>query len=215
MVTNDRQRRIFLRVLIGLAVGFAVSAIAIFVAWSEIGTTGDLRIRQMITQRTLRDVDEAIQSYRDMNHALPALLSDLKGLKDAYLPFDDNGDIVDSWDRPFIYSRDGTSYVAISYGRDGAPGGVGLDCDLSTSMPDPPEALPTFHQFLFELPTEGIIGSCVFCGVLAVVLTLILVKPPELTLRGMIAVTPRIIVTIIGALMLSAVISVLHIPSGH
>ena len=45
---------------------------------------------------------------------------------------------VDPWGNPFVYlipGRAGESYEVISYGADGAPGGVEYDADLSSSDP--------------------------------------------------------------------------------
>ncbi len=38
----------------------------------------------------------------------------------------------DPWDRPYVYRNSGSRYEVLSYGADGAPGGEGLDADITS-----------------------------------------------------------------------------------
>ena len=39
-------------------------------------------------------------------------------------------DLTDPWGRPYLYRSDGRTFSVATYGRDGAPGGLGPDADL-------------------------------------------------------------------------------------
>jgi general secretion pathway protein G len=42
----------------------------------------------------------------------------------------------DAWGREFLYQSDGKTYLVRSLGKDGKPGGSGVDADLSTDDPN-------------------------------------------------------------------------------
>ncbi len=63
---------------------------------------------------------------------------------------------VDAWNQPYSYSKYDGGYQLLSLGRDGKPGGEGLDADMNSADMDAenPYAYlmpqPTLHQFLIE-----------------------------------------------------------------
>jgi hypothetical protein len=123
---------------------------------------------------------------------------------------------LDGWERPYTFATDGTNCLITSLGRDGKPGGRGLDCDLSNKDRRPKAAFPTFHQFLFEMPSfGGMIMICLLCGGLAGLLCLAKARMPELTLPGLVLAGFRLGAIIVGTLIVAFMISSLHIPSGH
>jgi general secretion pathway protein G len=170
MVPTDRQLASVFRLFIASLVGLTVCCIAIGVVWRS-GFPAALRARQIATSAQIVHIDEAVQAFRQATGSLPKSLADL-----GDIGLDPDDVRFDVWGHPIIYSEDNGSYIVRSLGRDGKPGGQGLDSDLSASTPHPPEAYPTLYQFLFELPTGGMIAACVFCGSLAIVLTLYLVR---------------------------------------
>ena len=117
---------------------------------------------------------------------------------------------VDGWDRPFLYSTDGEGFLVKSYGRDGKPGGIGLDCDLSTTAPRPEVSHPTLAQFLFDLPSEGIIWTCATAGVLVFLVCLVTTKRMDLTGKSTLDTILTLAVTAAAALGASVVMSALH-----
>lgn len=211
----DRRRKTLVRIMISSFVGVVVAIIAILVAWQNLVDTRHVRPYQWTTQSQIRNVDEAVQEYRQATDAMPNSLDDIRTLVDAGLFFPQDEELLDAWERPFVYSTDGTNYTLISYGRDGKPGGVGLDCDLSNIVPAPPASTPTFLQFLFGKPASGMTWSCIVCGVLAFILSWQLVEPDQLRQGRLVVLAIQLIVTTIGAIIVAAFIAMLHQPSGH
>jgi hypothetical protein len=113
-----------------------------------------------------------------------------------------------------VVSIDGTNLLATSYGRDGKPGGEGLDCDLTSLNPKPAGSLLTFKQFLSERLARGMVITCFVCGGLTFLLSLVTVKLPA-SRTGWTAAILKIGVTIIAAAFVASMIAALHIPSGH
>lgn len=216
-VTRSKACLITVRILIASVVGLSVCGTAILVSWRAFGRDLHPQASQLRTIHLLWKLDVALQAYQETHHALPTSLHDLRSVEDAvhYLPFDEDGVLRDGWDRPLVYSADGAKGTVISYGRDGKPGGIGLDCDLSRSAPFPREAFPTLRQFLFELPTEGVVKSCVWSGVLAFILTIIVVRPVHISERRTAAIATEIGLTVVGTVILSGIITAFHVVSGH
>jgi hypothetical protein len=91
--------------------------------------------------------------------ALPKSLEEVRGALSLQAGFqwDEKGRPLDGWGRPFLYSTDGAKFVITSLGRDGKPGGLGLDCDLSTTNTWPAEYL---QSVLSERPDlHAVLGT--------------------------------------------------------
>jgi hypothetical protein len=172
--------------------------------------------QQDLTKYELETMGETIESYRQKFHVYPRSMGDLAPMLTNQLgDFGPGGEFLDGWQRPFIFLDEGTNCVVISYGRDGKAGGNGLDYDLTSKNPNPKEARPTFKQFLYEMPTGGMIKSCLACGVLAALLAAFTVKVPDFSRQGVVSLAAKLGVTAICAVMVAVFISILHIPSGH
>ena len=65
-------------------------------------------------------------------------------------------------DDPFYYEVKDGEYLVYSLGRDGQPGGVGLDADMYSNNRDESSLMPTFAQFITTKDKEEIVGSNVF-----------------------------------------------------
>jgi hypothetical protein len=105
--------------------------------------------------------------------------------------------------------------LVTSLGRDGQLGGRGPDADLTSKNPKPKESLPTFSQFLANERFHGMIVSSIVCGALAVFLSLLTVRIPDLGKRGITILVLSLCATLIGTLFVTIIITALHIPSGH
>ena len=74
----------------------------------------------------------------------------------------------DPWGHPYHYNKTATGYSLLSLGRDGKPGGVGLDSDIDSEQ-ERIRLEPTLSQFLFDakgsrtLLNVAILASC-FAG---------------------------------------------------
>jgi hypothetical protein len=211
-------KSIVLRLAAAATVGLVVTVISIHVAWLNGRDARTGRLEQWLTQRQLRAIDLAITHYQASSKKPPTSIDEL--LKSPHeIPSPsvrDDGVLLDGWQRPFLFKQDGSNVLVISMGRDGKPGGEGLDCDLSNKDWRPAHSVLTFGQFLWEMPkVRGMILSCLLCGVLAFVLAFATVKASHFTRLGLAALTKRIVATLIGAVVVAWFISALHIPSGH
>ena len=212
---ND-QKQTRLRLILSIAAGLAVATIATIVAWWSIAPSRGIRPQQSYTQYVLEDIRYAIREYRTQTNAIPQQLEDSPMLGEKYWSrFDDERRLLDGWQRPFDYSTDGKNYAVTSFGRDGKPGGFGLNHDLTSANPYPHDAIPTFAQFIGDCPTQGIVGTCIFAGSITSVLCWFLAKPAQLTRPNLFRLAGRIVATVIGAIIVAMCLAGAHIPSGH
>lgn len=111
-----------------------------------------------------------VQHYKEEHKALPATLVDT-GLshfraEDPHRAFDAADDPVDPWGRPYLYYPNGNDFEVKTLGRDGVPGGHGLDADMS-GLRDNPAVFPTLAEFVAD--RTGIDGE-MQCRVLGMML---------------------------------------------
>jgi general secretion pathway protein G len=215
----NKYQRIGIRVAISTNVGVLVAAIAIVVAWRDIGDTNRVRSEQWATRQAISDIKKSLQMYRGAGKPPPKSLEEFRGPGGefpAQFQRDERGrPLVDGWGRPFLYSVEGSEYVVTSLGRDGKPGGVGLDCDLSSLKEWPKEAVPTLGQVLGYPSTRGIICPCLACGVLAFLLSLATVNPRTIEDQGVFPLVVQIGVTILGVLFVAYFLSLVQIANYH
>jgi hypothetical protein len=207
-------QKLMLRFLIAAAVWLIVSGISIYVAWGNAADSNDCRWEQYLTQHTLKLAAGSIAAYRQKFGVSPQSLGDLAKIpnNDPFQLGDDEHPF-DAWGHPMVLSTNTTNLVITSYGRDGKPGGIGLDCDLTTENWNPKEARPTFQQFLHDMPTGGMILSCFVCGSFAGLLSFLIVKIPDLSRYEMIKLVFKLIVMVLAAVFMASVIAGLHIPT--
>ena len=95
----------------------------------------EVRPEQWATRQAICEIEELVHAYHAGTKALPKSLEEVRGALSLQASFqwDEKGRPLDGWGRPFLYSTDGAKFVIISLGRDGKPGGLGLDCDLSNT----------------------------------------------------------------------------------
>lgn len=213
----DKRRQIIVRLLIALLVGTTVCVVATVSAWQVCHMDPWFELgQQWETLHKMRQIESAIDVYRQEMGLPPASFANLEGTEGIYEPIED-GIIRDAWDHPLVYSQEGADYTVRSYGRDGKPGGAGLDRDLltPTSNIDWFAVGPTLYQYVFEMGTEGVIASFAVSGALAFVLTLALVKPPKLTALGILSAAVKIALTAGVALITAAIMAFSHVPVGH
>ena len=214
--TGQRMHR-GLRLLLSSAAGLTVTILSLLSAWRGPGTHPSFRSRQDNTQYRLRTIEQAIQRHIETTGKPPSALGELQEVREGRLWVGRDGSVRDCWDRPVHYSVDGGKHLVVSYGRDGKPGGRGLDCDLSSADPTPPESLPTFGQFLLDLPTGSLVWTSVLGGVVVFLLAFCTIKKDLYATMpaGAISIAINLAVTVIAALLFASFISVLHIPTGH
>ena len=212
---GSKWANIAFRLVVSISVWITVSAISINTAWKSGRKAPAGRLDQWRTQMTLGEINRALVLYEAEFHGPPASLDQLGKLENFNLSFENDGSLKDGWGRPFRYRVDGTNCLITSYGRDGKPGGEGLDCDLNNKNLKSEESLPTFHQFIHDMPTGGMIQSCVICGGLAFLLSFFMIKLPKPEVLSYLETVLTLGVTLVGAIIVATIIAALHVPSGH
>lgn len=82
-----------------------------------------------VVKRDLQNLDDAMKVYAAKTGLTPETGNAMNALVGAHVIAQP---AVDPWGHEYIYVKEGTLPVFISYGRDGAPGGSGDDADLSS-----------------------------------------------------------------------------------
>jgi hypothetical protein len=214
----NKYQRIGIRIAVSTNVGLLVTAVAIVVAWRDIGNMDQIRSEQRTTRQGIRDIERSVQRYRETKATLPESLEEVRGSGGEYsvrFQQDRNGNPLDGWGRPLLYSVTGGEYVITSLGRDGRPGGIGLDCDLSNLKEWPEEAAPSLGQVLAHPSMRGIVRVCLACGVLAFLLSLAIVDPSTIRTQGILPLAITIGLTILGALFIAYFLSLIQIANYH
>lgn len=205
------------RFWIALVFGLIVTGLSLMAAWDTGGRVYYLTYERIRTDFALQAIDEKVNAYRMKHGVLP------RSLKQAGFVETDNGSnssAVDGWRHPFAYSVRGNQYFIVSYGRDGKPGGVGIDYDLSNVKPHPPEAFMTFPQFLAQPGYERMIGVCFISGILTFFIGWNIIKPKDSDKPASLKTDAKVLVIKLAAILLPTlfitfIMIQLHVPSGH
>ncbi len=214
-------RRLLRHLLIALLCGFTVFLILIVAAWYNLrGERNMCRNQDFTRLYGLRKLQAQIVDYHETHGVLP---DDLAEIPDAYAMLNQPGEpLLDSWGNPFQYRCEGQTFELFSYGRDGRPGGVGLDADLYHDQRNRELAQPTFQQFFLtndesEVVRNSFLRAGLMAGCLVVFFTMLslrdTVKSGEKTTTGRyiwFALVVIVISSAVGLFLLP-----LHIPSGH
>ncbi len=157
------KRILVVQLLLGGVYSAILFVLVYAAAWKNL--PGRLRNRpsQYTTEYHVTDLIRVIDEHQKTNGALPVDLNDL-GDSMTRLRYD-------GWGRPLIYKVTGETFTVTSLGRDGRPGGEGIDADLSgPSSTDHSRSnlrivgqihSPTFEQFLTTDDEDEISGSSV------------------------------------------------------
>jgi hypothetical protein len=205
------------RIAISTAVAAVVAATVLLVGWRGIGSWHRFRMEQARTLQALRDFNSNWASYQRQNKSPPQ--EELRSfLQDCY-----RGNMPsDGWGRPFVYSVQDGKPILLSYGRDGKPGGIGLDNDLSNEdLPPvndgslPEKVRPTFSQFFADPSARGVELNCLCSGLLAFGLCLTLVRTITLCVKDVTFLMLKLVFTTGGALATAWFMGFLDIPNQH
>jgi type II secretory pathway pseudopilin PulG len=160
------KRRLFRHAPFAILCGAAVAAVLNLAAWYNLRDQPNVCRRQGDTRRTLRMIQQQIDSYHEEHGELPDALADIPDLRGSWT--DPAGPPKDEWGNRIHYRTDGSTFELQSHGRDGRPGGIGLDADLFHDGRNHERALPTFSQYFGETdPAEVDRGGFFFAGLLA------------------------------------------------
>jgi hypothetical protein len=197
--------------VIASLVGLTVGAIAYLAAWQAHGTSF-CRKRRM-TLDYMEHVRTRVVQHRAKHGRPPASLTEL----DPQAPH-----FKDAWGNDLVYEVAGLNFELRSLGADGRPGGSSLGADLYGDARDEPDWQPTLHEFVFLLPTRGVLPLSAAAGALSAVLTLILLSartsaviPASLQAASIGPVVISIFVTGVMSAGCAGFIMVPHLFSGH
>lgn len=136
-------------------VALLIGIIALAAGWTGAEQAFNLRGPPSETAYCLECLHNAIVAYQGSEGGYPRQLDDLSTWLDtrpALNPgFASDGTCHDGWDHPIAYVGGPTSFQATSFGRDGRPGGDGLDADTTIDVihgPRPADTKLTLSQFL-------------------------------------------------------------------
>jgi general secretion pathway protein G len=154
--------RLTARLLLSLATAVLVFVTAYFCAWKMYYLRHGLEYQ---TTRSFLDLlSSEVEEYRQSHGKLPDRLEDLEVVKDQEFPKNEAGQAMDYWRNPFQYEVQDDKYEIYSYGRDGKPGGIGLDADLFAGGRLP---FPTLLQFATLPDAFGTFMLCLLSGLVA------------------------------------------------
>lgn len=225
------MRALIIRLGASLLVGLAMTLIAFLISWRMFGSEfyGNTKLRSE-TLSTIRDIRVAAEGYKDLYKELPPSLSALSKAKDrvsvkssSWSP-KKKTEWKDGWNQPFHYTVDGTTWTVISYGRDGKPGGVDFDADLSNhNYYHPPQIdftrpslRPSLSKFAFQLPTSGVMGAALLAGLLSAIISF---KAIDEIMRSpanrFYYILTRIVLITFVTLLMAVMVAYVHIPSSH
>lgn len=115
-----------------------IAIVAGLVTMNVVGRPDQARVTT--TRTNLASLSSALKLYRLDNGQYPTTQQGLKALveKPSLPPVPSawpqggyvTQDPMDAWGNPYVYSSDGADFTLRSLGRDGQPGGEGLDADL-------------------------------------------------------------------------------------
>jgi general secretion pathway protein G len=119
-----------------------IALVAALIVPNVIGRPDEARVT--VARTDLRTISAALKLYRLDNGDYPTTEQGLAALADkptaapAPANWASEGYLeqvpVDPWGQPYVYRSPGTAgrFDLLSYGKDGKPGGEGLDADLNT-----------------------------------------------------------------------------------
>lgn len=205
------QRRWKLRLVLSLFVGIVMTAVPLWSGWAIVRDTGPGPGGTKHLWLDLQILDRALNSFREKHQREPESLDELKGeFARDFIP------TVDPWGRPYWIDRSDEVFYVGSHGRDGVPGGAGLDADRSTVSRHPAAARITLWQFLFELDAGGVWLAAALSGLLAAVIAWRDFPPERWTPWTGAGALLSLALWAFLAHFAGGAIAVLHlIPSGH
>jgi general secretion pathway protein G len=176
------MKQFLLRPIVSLVMGLGIALFCFYAAQPN----RYVEEQQSSTRHQLRELEDKVIAYRARVGMLPSSLGQV------------SSGSTDGWFKPFVYSVRGQRYQIVSYGRDGKPGGVGLDCDLSNVNPNPPEAQLSFDEGLLNPQVRGIILASIVCGIATAFLVFYLLEPEDCKHLGVPSFLARLVGTLFG-----------------
>jgi hypothetical protein len=149
---NWRRRLVAVAVAAPIVFGLTFEAAHRAQGWKLSIRSG--RLQASIVVNALQ---QAVDSHVKSARRIPARLTDVPEINDdlARRP----GYLIDSWNHPYQLVKRNRAPTVISYGRDGLPGGEGLDADI-TANASPDLNGVTIRQFIQLAPMTPVLVKC-------------------------------------------------------
>jgi hypothetical protein len=187
----------------------AVGVIGTIAAWRSLGAQRAYGIQNRLGP--YEAIDYSIKEFLAEKKRLPTSLGELPATNSRLQK-------LDYWGNPIEYRVEKDGWTLTSLGRDGKPGGTGLDADYTYRITRPADMQPTLWQFLSD--REFLIGR-ITPWLAALVLWLAMLKSAET--RGPDGRSPSMRDLLIATIILGALavfgglcLAAIHlIPSGH
>ena len=179
--------------------------------WKLSSIAPGLMPEQWLTQNILFQVNYAIAEYEKEHGEKADSLSQLQEY--GYVETNDDGQLLDDWGNPMAIHFDGTNLAITSFGRDGKPGGIGLDHDLSSLDPTPDGTCMTLYQFLFDAPSTNLQLLCFGIGIFTCIAIISDKNSKKKPGRWQYAFTFSVL--ILAIFFFTVFISTLQLYSGH
>lgn len=203
------------RVALFFLIAIPIAALSLLANWQEYrhfhlfsDTNWSIR-RNYIDELFFR-----IEYYRFMNGHYPIVLEEVDDLDS---PFRHNGDgeIVDYYDNPIQYDLVGETFTVFSFGRDGRPGGDGLDADVYSRWTGQKLTPPTLRQFYRDCQTKGLVLTSLIAGAVGGLLAVPTRNRKQPFPNSWKRIIVRIGITCAASVIAALFIGIVHLPSGH
>jgi hypothetical protein len=208
-MSSDNRRDWNKRLALCILMFLIISLTAYLCAWQQYRGWRLFRQDQWHTQFQFKTIADDIENYKAVKKRLPATLAELHPASGWPDEHDDRP--VDYWHRPFHYKVDGDHFELYSYGRDGKPGGLGLDADIYHNRPRTNEQRLTLWQFSNAWGVVGILFVCILAGSIAIPLFFSFRTRPVSARPSL----RKVVATAVFSIVFAAVISVFYLPNGH
>jgi len=196
------------RLVLALIAGLLIFGIGLNVMWSS--SQSHAEMLQIMTKNRMKSVNSDIQAYLKKEGKLPGSLN-VVGVDPSYPSFNDSN-LLDRWRRPYVYRITKTGYTLMSYGRDGKPGGVGLDSDISLDNTN--SEVPFLQAMNDPWASQMILGSTI-AGILTFFLAFFLIRPADFSKKNWGCIMAKLVPLLIVLFFLTLLIIALDVPSGH
>ncbi|MFA7238081.1 MAG: type II secretion system protein GspG [Phycisphaeraceae bacterium] len=172
--------------------------------WADDGAAYSWPVRR--THSFLDNTRDDVEQYRKEHGKLPDTLADLEEV----------GYLKDGWKRPFQYVPHGDTYELYSLGRDGKPGGKGIDADIDLRGNESSEVQPTLYQFVFEMESvKGLVNGSIVAGFFTFLIALLPTLRRDAKPEHWTSLILKLFITVVVCTIMAGWMAILDIPSGH
>ena len=164
-------------------------------------------------QRVLPDLQRDVDRYAQATGKAPATLDEVPAVQKRWSQ--DPQSQADPWGRPFLLKNENGRAVVMTLGRDGLPGGEGVDADVTAASPTPSVSR---RQFFQVMPLKPILWTCVIAAVVTALAAFVGPIDTRVGPRNLLVVLVTLAITGAAAVIVGGFITALHVPllgGGH